>query len=180
MTTIPETCSGERYPQACYHYYSAIHNYDFVESTFTCGDEIEREPGTATAEWTKQHKDKKWQHSYFMPPGTKEKKLGQIIRWLPRFENSGAANTEWARFCSKHDGGRGNGQLQENGQINNDLVELIKPGKEIKSPGENGKMTTTTQFEAKFTRAYSYADADVAISPNQINSTPHFHLSPLG
>lgn len=115
MTAIPETCSGERYPQACYHYYSAIHNYDFVESTFTCGDEIKREPGTATAERTKQHKDKKWQHytqavyrddpeglhcqadeflpAYFMPPGTKEKKLGQIMRWPSRLENSGAANT---------------------------------------------------------------------------------------
>lgn len=95
-----------------------------------------------------------------MPPGAKEKKLGQIVRWLPGSENSTAANTEWKKFCTNHDGGAGNGQFHgednnkgSKGQVNEDLVSLKGPGKEIKHKGPNDKTTTTTQYEAKYTRA---------------------------
>lgn len=95
-----------------------------------------------------------------MPPDAKEKNLGQIIRWLPGSENSGAANTEWRKFCANHDGVAGNGQFHKDdvkeskqGPVNEDLVSLKRPGKEIKNKGPDGKTTTTTEYEARFTRA---------------------------
>ena len=90
-----------------------------------------------------------------MPPDAKKKSYGQIIRYIPRHDNIGAASTEWAGFCPLKDGGAGNGQYyRENkdghkeGQVNEELVELKKPGEEI----VHGK-TTTTRYEARFTRA---------------------------
>lgn len=96
-----------------------------------------------------------------MPPGAKEKKLGQIVRWLPGSQNSSAANTEWTKFCSNHDGGAGNGQFyskddkdgHKTGQVNEELVTLQNQGEEIRNKGPDGKTTTTTQYEAKYTRA---------------------------
>jgi len=95
-----------------------------------------------------------------MPPDAKEKNLGQIFRWLPGSENSGAAYTEWRQFCTNHDGEAGNRQFHKDdkkepkrGQVNEDLVSLKKPGKEIKNKGPNEKSTTTTEYEARFTRA---------------------------
>ena len=58
--TITETCNGKKYPQACYHYYSAIHNYDWVKSTYECTDSNSRVRVQATSDWTKQHSDKTW------------------------------------------------------------------------------------------------------------------------
>lgn len=184
IKTITKTCSGSRYPQACYHYYSAINNYDWVKSVYTCSDSNARAEATqltATHEWKKQHANKDW-HSYtkssytfnnqekpvtcqadefppayFMPLPDPQHAHGQLIRWLPSGENSGAANTEWGNFCAKEDGGKENGQRHKTGQnagkINTELVSMPSSGKEKTTKGGNGKMTTVTEFEVKFTRA---------------------------
>jgi len=182
IKTITETCTGSKYAQACYHYYSAIKNYG-AASTFTCSDSIDRAPGIATGDWTKQHKDKTWQSytqanynfggtmkpprcqadeyppAYFMPQDTKQQGLGQIVRWLPGSVNGGAANTQWAGFCGDNDGGKGNGQLYRNdhksgkeGEVNKDLVSLVRPGTTV-SNKVGDKFTTTVSFEAVYQRA---------------------------
>ncbi len=87
-----------------------------------------------------------------MPQDSKERQLGQMIRYIPGSENGGAAKSLWAAFCSKNDGGQGNGQFK-NADVNKDLVSLSGPGKVIKNEGDDKKTTTSTQYEAQYTRA---------------------------
>jgi hypothetical protein len=126
---IPKTCNHEAYPQACAHYYSAIRAGE-MPSKFTCSASHNGRAGTATKHWTAQHKKNQWQSftqsatdrkgrvrepnceadefppAYFMPNNDQP----QLIRWIPRFDNSGAANSLWKGFCKKYDGDIGNGQ----------------------------------------------------------------------
>ncbi|KAF2429075.1 hypothetical protein EJ08DRAFT_306237 [Tothia fuscella] len=182
IKTITKTCNGSKYPQACYHYYSAIQNNAFAKATFTCSDSNTRSEGVATSTWKKEHavgsgwkkytKDYKfwkaassttarceadeWPPAYFMPEDSVIQERPQVIRWLPGSENGGVAS-QWRGFCDQNDGGAGNGQFLQTGRnkgdLNEKLVDLIKPGNEITQKGVNGKTTTTTQFAAKYTRA---------------------------
>jgi len=34
----------------------------------------------------------------------------QLVRWIPDYDNGGAANKLWTGFCNVHDGNEGNGQ----------------------------------------------------------------------
>jgi hypothetical protein len=126
---IPKTCNHEAYPQACAHYYSAIRAGE-MPSKFTCSASHNGRAGTATKHWTAQHKKNQWQSftqsatdrkgrvrepnceadefppAYFMPNNDQP----QLIRWIPSFDNSGAANSLWKGFCKKYDGDIGNGQ----------------------------------------------------------------------
>lgn len=73
------------------------------------------------------------------------------MRYLPRNQNSGAANRQWTGFCNKYDGGIGNGQYRRSGddrkEINRELVSL--GAYDIRS--KHG--TTTTLYFAQYTRA---------------------------
>ena len=53
---IPVTCNNDKDPQACAHYYSAIHVQN-KESSFECTDGNTRSDAVATASWTNQHKN---------------------------------------------------------------------------------------------------------------------------
>lgn len=196
--TITKKCNGKRHPQACYHYWSAIHMRK-ESSMFTCSDENVRWDGVATKYWSSQHRhdgwfkpytqpaydflDAKgirkhhddgprceadeWPPGYFMPRDVKEKEIGQMIRWLPKYENGGAAQL-WKKFCSDNDGGKGNGQLRskdekdgkwKEGDVNTELVKLKPhPKVDVVSPG--GTTTTISSFEAEYTRAIFVLDFD--------------------
>ncbi|KAF1979621.1 hypothetical protein BU23DRAFT_563027 [Bimuria novae-zelandiae CBS 107.79] len=81
-------------------------------------------------------------------------KKGQLVRWLPRSENTGAASL-WTAFCNKNDGGAENGQFNKDGNVNEALVDVQgAPRKKKVQEGKNGKPVTTTElFEADYTRA---------------------------
>ncbi|KAL9113309.1 MAG: hypothetical protein Q9227_002644 [Pyrenula ochraceoflavens] len=149
-TTITKTCQGKSHTQACYHYYSAIQNYDWVKSTFTCTDSNKRRKGKATNIWTQQHTNRDWWKytttsylfkgdkmsapecqadefppGYFWSTNTKQSllaKTGQLIRWLPQSENGGAAKL-WTSFCDNNDGGAGNGQTYKRDNQNANVKE---------------------------------------------------------
>jgi len=135
-------CKGNQWPQACYHYYSAIQNNPKFAS-LTCYDNADRHDGIATDNWKKQHKqaiftksylpdnliaenvDKsgntqttvlcdrdEYPPAYFMPNLPKAQITGQIVRWLPQGENKGAGGI-WKGFCEKYDGGVGNGRYHK-------------------------------------------------------------------
>lgn len=66
---IQRTCKATSHTQACYHYYSAIQNYDNIKSTFTCSDfnglnpangKLERPKLKATLSWKAQHTSEVW------------------------------------------------------------------------------------------------------------------------
>ncbi|KAF2500206.1 hypothetical protein BU16DRAFT_578211 [Lophium mytilinum] len=108
-----------------------------------------------------------WPPGYFNPPNANRPGVvaPQLVRYIPSGENGGAAQ-QWTSFCDLEDGGLGNGQIRKAigarkkpppgkkfGDINEELVRLIRPGKEKVNKGKDGKETTTTEFDAQFTRA---------------------------
>ena len=130
-TTIVKTCNHHADPQACAHYFSAVYDRGFP-ARYTCSASNGRVEGTFTSDWTKQHTNRKWwayTHSVNnnkgvvtaaecqadeFPPGyffnAGDHRNTQLVRWIPRFDNSGAANKLWTKFCTNHDGDVGNGQ----------------------------------------------------------------------
>lgn len=109
-----------------------------------------------------------WPAIYFFENGKHphdlEKQQGQLIRYLPAAEISGAASNIWTGFCNKRDGGEGNAQYikkakASKSEVNHELVELQQPGETIKNT-QGLKTTTTTLYEAKFTRAVFEMDFD--------------------
>nr|POE65291.1 hypothetical protein CFP56_34958 [Quercus suber] len=114
-----------------------------------------------------------WPPAYFLPTDEtlrNTKEWGQAIRWLPAAENSGAGSL-WRGFCTKHDGGDGNGQRVKPPKIKDGdkdtkektpkellplNLELVEPGKsELRShKGKDGKQTSTIIYEeVTYTRA---------------------------
>lgn len=185
LKTITKTCNARHAKQACYHYYSVIKNnpassWDY----FTCTDGQARVDGTATDSWEKQHPKNAWR-DYLpkaftntagvvscqrdeYPPGFFHKKGNpQVIRWLPQKDNSRGGNL-WAGFCSKNDGGYKNGQLLKESipkkllgdELNLKLLDL-SPNPVVRTKrGADGKATTMSQYEAKFTRAVFHIKFD--------------------
>lgn len=138
MTTITETCPVKLFPEACAHYYSAIHDRGMAD-ILTCEDGERRANLDVTDRWKLQHnsgegwgaftkpyymykgQEKKavecqadeYPPGYFLPNDKEERKKpewGQLIRWLPSQENGQAANAIWSGFCAKYDGGKDNRQ----------------------------------------------------------------------
>ncbi|KAF2798067.1 hypothetical protein K505DRAFT_322158 [Melanomma pulvis-pyrius CBS 109.77] len=197
LKTYTQTCSAAKAGQACYHYYSVIENNKAQNwDHFTCTDGQARHDGSATAVWENEHPKNGWR-DYLpkamtdargvvscqrdeYPPGYFNKAgAAQIIRWLPQKDND-AGGKVWAGFCNKYDGGKGNGQLRAQnkkkgyaeGEINNDLVKLGKKGNEkVKKPSPQAKATTTTPYEATFTRAVFKIEFDWGLkgAPNKGN-----------
>lgn len=212
MTTVTETCPANDYPEACAHYYSAIHEGG-LKDILTCEDDEDRSKPKATQDWKRQHNrgngwkaftkptylfrgEKKevscqadeWPPAYFLPNDKQEMKKpewGQLIRWLPSQENGQAANTLWAEFCKKYDGGKGNGQRldvnvnpgvkykgkpEEQVPLQRHLVDLGKI--HVESRKNRGTWTYTTNLEeVTFTRAimtmtFDYNEADKPKSEN--------------
>ena len=126
---VKETCDHQAYPQACAHYYSAI-NEGKMPAEFTCIASNGGRKGTATDDWTAQHKNEKWQgftrsarnrHGNLKDPNCQadeyppayfvnDDRTSQLIRWIPHFDNNGAAQKLWTGFCKTCDGNVGNGQ----------------------------------------------------------------------
>jgi len=196
-TFVPKTCNHKDNPQACAHYYSAIKDQR-LKDTFTCTDEEKpRRIAKTTTTWSKQHnggtgwKDfhpvsytykgqemklnceaDEWPPAYFLPDDENEvanPAWSQLIRWIPREDNGGAAQI-WTGFCKDHDGGRGNSQrvnpkrrpwtqkgLDDKPEEQLPLsLDLVDPGKksQVRSNIHDGTTTHTTIYEeVTFTRA---------------------------
>ncbi|KAI5244028.1 glycoside hydrolase [Aureobasidium subglaciale] len=122
-TTLTRVCDGERWPQACMHYSSAIRNH--VGAGFnpvTCSENARpREfmgPGPATNQWAveKNNEWKKWmariptgflpgqgcQRDEWPPAHFWQGDVGQIIRYNHREDNAGAGSSLWSQFCPEH------------------------------------------------------------------------------
>ncbi|KAF2814094.1 uncharacterized protein BDZ99DRAFT_567780 [Mytilinidion resinicola] len=198
LKTITKDCDFKKWPQACYHYYSAIQNDDRMSSAYTCRDDNRSRNGGSTRDWKSQHALKGWKDftkpaykfwsdenpkkkpncqldewppAYFVPPNPNpnpkkgEYKPPVVVRWIPGSENGGVASL-WNKYCDDEDGGFKNGQLLKQygqvkkpptgkkfGDVNERLVKLIRPGEEVVKKGKDKKATTTTEFEAEYTRA---------------------------
>ncbi|KAF2120533.1 hypothetical protein BDV96DRAFT_594984 [Lophiotrema nucula] len=189
---IKSTCTAAEWPQACYHYYSAIQNYNFVPGKFTYSDDNNGNPQKGPDAWKKEHKDVSWQAfrgktdsqndglvicqadeyspAYFLPKrGIQDIKnnKGQLIRWIPAHDNQGAASI-WNSFClKKKDGGAGNGQFKD-GLPNKDLLKFTGQA----HVNRKGQRVTTESWEVHFTRAAFSMDFDWkgALVPNQGNN----------
>lgn len=166
-----------------HYYSVIDNNSDRGWDHFTCSDSQERHDGYATQIWENQHPKNAWRDylpvamtsangvvkcqrdeyppAYFMPADTtanKQNKNPQIIRWLPEADNN-AGGKIWTQFCANRDGGKGNGQLKRRKKddkvdvINEDLVDLQPNPNEKSVKGNDGKTTTITYYEAKYTRA---------------------------
>lgn len=168
IQTITKTCTASHYSQACYHYYSVEQNYNWIPKQHTCRDKHEnggnrKAPAlydrqhhknwrlfTSASVWnerSQQSEDLNCQRDefpaiYWM---TKDfeidlpRRKGQLVRLLPSFENSGAANTMWAQFCKREDGGPGN----------NEARRRLKNKQIINPKGA----TVTEQYDYDYTRA---------------------------
>ncbi|KXH25328.1 glucan endo-1,3-alpha-glucosidase agn1 [Colletotrichum salicis] len=186
VETITKTCIARSHTQACFHYYSAMVNYGFGRA-LSCTDDNERPDGLtkATKSWKDQHKDTVWRSftkaqymfkndlprpprceadewppAYFLPANYPQNlpAIGQVVRWVPGSENGGAGHN-WLGFCANSDGGAGNGQVNNNGQVNQNLVKLKgQPQKSFTVMG--GTTTTYLEYEADFTRAVMTLDFD--------------------
>jgi hypothetical protein len=175
IKTHVEVCKAAVASQACYHYYSAIQNNKLKDwDVFTCSDAQKRHDGYATQLWENEHPKNQWRDylpsamtradgvvkcqrdeyppGYWMPADTtanKGNKRPQIIRWLPEGDNVKGGEI-WTRFCSKNDGGKGNGQMKVKNKMeipNLDLQKLQSKREQV-----NGQ-TTTTYYDATYTRA---------------------------
>ncbi|KAJ4369510.1 Glucan endo-1,3-alpha-glucosidase agn1 [Didymella sp. IMI 355093] len=175
IKTHTEVCKAAVASQACYHYYSAIQNNKHKKwDVFTCSDAQKRHDGYATQLWENEHPKNQWRDylpsamtradgvvkcqrdeyppGYWMPADTlanKGNRHPQIIRWLPEGDN-GKGGEIWTRFCSKNDGGKGNGQMKAKNKMeipNLDLQKLQSKREKV-----NGQ-TTTTYYDATYTRA---------------------------
>ena len=88
---------------------------------------------------------------YLMPAdivANKKNKHSQI-GWLPEGDN-GKGGEIWTRFCSKHDGGKGNGQVKTKSRMqipNLDLQKLESKREQVNGP------TTTTFYDATYSHA---------------------------
>ncbi|KAF3051100.1 hypothetical protein E8E11_003704 [Didymella keratinophila] len=175
IKTHVEVCKAAVASQARYHYYSAIQNNKLKSwDVFTCSDAQKRHDGYATQLWESEHPKNQWRDylpsamtradgivkcqrdeyppGYWMPADTianKGNKNPQIIRRLPEGDN-GKGGEIWTRFCSKNDGGKGNGQMKVKNRMeipNSDLQKLQSKREQV-----NGQ-TTTTYYDATYTRA---------------------------
>lgn len=112
--TITKTCSGARWPQACFHYSSAAaRNARF--NPLTCStfvpDRKFMQGGTATAEWSGQHNTawRQWmrrpqarcQRDEWPPQKFWQGDPGQLIRYNHLEDNTGAGSL-WNSFCPEH------------------------------------------------------------------------------
>jgi hypothetical protein len=181
-TTITRSCDAEKFPQPCFHYYSALQNYPWMRTQLGCGDSQKAADGLlAIQRWKAQHDNSVWkaytreawrrgdgvieQAPYQcdrdeFPPAYFYNKAwgqdlkankGQVVRWLPWWDNQNVPKGIWSAFCKDNDGGEGNGQMKTAAGrevVNTDLVDLKPNPRRV----TNGR-TVTEQYEADFTRA---------------------------
>ncbi|KAF2172134.1 hypothetical protein M409DRAFT_49876 [Zasmidium cellare ATCC 36951] len=138
--TIAKLCDWAAWPEACAHYYSAIHadKANLGKSRFTCEDSNNRVEQTYTKDWEKQHDLvwRKFKNPKFVFNGKQQKNdekrlICEADEWPPAYfvpregegrpewgqrirwipkEDNGGAGNLWRSFCSDNDGGEGNGQ----------------------------------------------------------------------
>ena len=114
--TVRKVCDGEAWPQACYHYQSAIrvaNRRDF--NPVTCSEFVPArnflQGGTATAKWSREH-DVGWrrwmrrpaarcQRDEWPPQHFWQGDPGQLIRYNHLEDNTGAGSL-WRDFCPEH------------------------------------------------------------------------------
>lgn len=115
-TTITKTCNGERWPQACFHYSSAIREANRPGfNPVTCSSFVrprqQMPGGTATSKWSTEH-DKAWrrwmrrdqsrcERDEWPPQIFWQGDPGQVIRYNHREDNGGAGQL-WNRFCPEN------------------------------------------------------------------------------
>lgn len=99
--------------------------------------------------------------------------MTQLVRWIPDFDNSGAAQKLWTGFCDKNDGDAGNGQRkgdkkipEEEREFNDKLVKL--EGLEVKT---NKGTTSSIWQKATYTKAvlsiaFSYLPDEIPSEKN--------------
>lgn len=130
----------------------------------------------ATDQWEREHPKNAWR-DYLPPSFTNNKGVvscqrdeyppgffnkpsyAQVVRWLPQADND-AGGKVWQYFCRNNDGGKGNGQLLRankrkkllGNELNEELLDLGNSVERVKM-GADRKKTTTTEYDAKFTRA---------------------------
>ena len=174
LKPITQVCAASRWPQACFHYDSAIRQG--MEGTFTCSDNFDKERPSDlpyTASWYQEHAGPLWRDyatKDYMWKGVKdpvstsraiscaadewppamflEKKSSksQLVRYIPDTHNSGAGSL-WRGFCADYDGGRGNGAQDSSGVLHSSRMkhnQLTIVGPGSTSSTSSG--TTTTVY----------------------------------
>ena len=204
--TVPVTCNNNLDPQACAHYYSAIHLRG-QPSLFECTDDNKRMNAQATSSWTKQHKNREyWQYTDAelewsgtkyqagnwicgadeYPPGYfwGDKTTGQLVRWIPQQDNADAGGL-WQNFCNTEDGGKNNGQTiragSSVGNMNQDgaLIKTVgkEKGKHTEDPVEKVRGTKTVTVWTTFDVQYQRAAFQLAFSPGYKGGDDDYMLS---
>ncbi|KAI4172482.1 MAG: hypothetical protein LQ343_003572 [Gyalolechia ehrenbergii] len=114
--TVSKECDGGKWPQACFHYQSAIREANRPDfNPVTCSEYVPprqfMQGGPATALWSKQHDNawKPWlqrpqrgcQRDEWPPQHFWQGRAGQVIRYNHAEDNTGAGSL-WRNFCPEH------------------------------------------------------------------------------